>query len=357
MWIRSGWFSVVLLACGSSSPSEQPVDGGSDEDASSQADASTIDASPTTFLGRCGDPVPQGAMSADAPPIYSGTCPALVAGRNSITSGGNTREFVLIIPETIQSGVDLPLFFMWHWLGGDADGFVERGELQLAANQRQFIAIVPEAKGDLQFRWPIAAPVPDSRIDEEVAFFDDMLACAAEQLEIDTDCVSTVGVSAGALWSSQLAPRRSRHIASVVSLSGGVSEDGDFLNPVKPWVPYERKTPALVLWGGPTDFCGINFDTLSTRLEDHMTADGHYVLECVHNCAHSQPPTVVPEGTSPFDGCWQFVLDHPFWVSEGRSVYDSDGLPTTLPSWCAAGAGNATIRSGECESGALGDCL
>jgi hypothetical protein len=44
------------------------------------------------------------------------------------------------------------------------------------------------------------------------------------------------------------------------------------------------------------------------------------------------------------------MFDHPFWLSAGQSPYTSTGLPSDYPTWCAVGAGNASIRTGACNS-------
>src|SRR5262249_22957670 len=152
----------------------------------------------------------------------------------------------------------------------EAQDFLERGEVQAAVDAERFAAVIPESKGDLQLQWPYSLLDGDRRIDEELGFFDDMLACVAAQYAVNRSCVSSAGVSAGALWTSQLAPRRSGILSSFLSLSGGVGEEGDWFNPIQPWAGAERAVPALVLWGGPTDFCGVNFQSCSQHLEDAL---------------------------------------------------------------------------------------
>lgn len=331
-------------------------------DAATMADpdagGSSPDAGPSVVsIGTCADPVPAGAPAPAPLPVYAGTCPTLAPGANRIVSSGEDRDFLLVLPESLDPAERLPVIFMWHWLGGSADAFVERGEVQAAADQLRFIAVVPEEKGDLPTRWPFLVPpaVSDARVDEELAFFDDMLACVAAQYPVNEQCVSSAGVSAGALWTAQLAQRRSRHLSSILSLSGGVGT-GSILQPVREWGGAEHAMPALVLWGGPTDFCGVDFNSASMALEDGLTSGGHFVVECVHNCAHSQPPVPRQMDRSVFGPLWRFALDHPYWLPDGASPWTASGLPGGTPSWCAIGAGAATMRSGECESGILGDC-
>jgi hypothetical protein len=153
-----------------------------------------------------------------------------------------------------------------------------------------------------------------------------------------------VGVSAGALWTDQLAWRRSDYLSSFLSLSGGVDTFA-----IKPWGAPARPIPGIVLWGGPTDNCiGLfSFEALSKQLENDLTASGNFFLECIHNCGHSEPP--FENGTSSkYEGLWQFVFDHPYWTTPGQSLYDTEGVPATLPPWCGIGANSSTPKTGTC---------
>lgn len=298
------------------------------------------------LVGRCGDEPPMGAPVPAPPPGYSGgTCPAFAPGVNTFTSGGSDRSFILVLPSGYDPTESYPLVFLWHWLGGDANEFLQRAEVQLAADTQGFIAVIPEKKGSDLFTWPMDATSSQARVDEELGFFDDMLSCVVEAYSIDTSCVSSIGVSAGALWTSQLAHLRSTNLASFVSLSGGTGGIA-----IKPWQTAEHKLPGIVLWGGDTDTCQglLSFRDLSHDLEGHLTDEGHFFLECIHNCGHSEPPFEAPMGYSKYKGMWDFVLDHPYWNGPGASVYTTDGLSPDLPEWCAIGQGNAMERTGEC---------
>lgn len=108
--------------------------------------------------------------------------------------------------------------------------------------------------------------------------------------------------------------------------------------------------PALVLWGGPEDKCiVIDFQEASKDLEEQLVAGGHFVLECIHNCNHSTPPFDVPEGMTDFAPLWDFLLDHPYWLEPGQWPYNTEGLPASMPAWCAIGAGNAVPPPGVCD--------
>ena len=297
----------------------------------------------TGGLLRCGDAPPAGAPAPAPPKPYSGgTCPALMPGTNTILSPAE-RQFILVLPVDLKEKDKLPVIFLWHWLGGDATGFLERGEVQKAVDAQHFIAVIPEAKDGALFKWPYSAADTQPALDEELVFFDDMLSCVSAQYGVNSNCVATAGVSAGALWSGQLASYRSEYLSSFLSLSGGTGT-----GVIKPWSAPLHKLPAVVLWGGPNDTCVVvNFQDTSHDLEQNLVAGGHFFLECVHNCTHNEPP-MTPGESSKYEALWNFVFDHPFWLKPGESPYLEQGIPAGFPEWCGIGPDSAVMREGAC---------
>ena len=102
------------------------------------------------------------------------------------------------------------------------------------------------------------------------------------------------------------------------------------------YVAQPNKFPALVLWGGPTDFLGVDFQKASMAYRDALRKDGHFVLQCVHTAGHAMPPVDEPtDGGTKFAMLWQFMLDHPYGLPPGTSPYKSSGTPSVFPSWCS----------------------
>jgi hypothetical protein len=298
----------------------------------------------------CSAAPPAGAPTPPAPKAYSGgTCPTLAAGMNNITSTGNARSFLLAVPSNLMPSEHLPVIFLWYWLKGSSNDFYTIGDVQAAVDQQRFIAVIPNAKGDLLYNWPFTVNESQARIDEEDTFFDDMLSCVSAQFNVNAGCVSTVGVSAGALFTDQLVGARSEYFSSFVSLSGGVA----YPSPTKlllPWTVPSHPLPALVLWGGSMDDCLlIEFQPASKALEQDLSQQCSFMVECVHNCGHSEPPFTAAQGLTVYAALWEFALDHPYWLPTGTSPYTTGGLPPGMPTWCAIGAGNAVPRTGACN--------
>jgi predicted esterase len=351
---------LLLIACGQATPPGGAPDAPPvSPDAAEPLPDAPPDA-PVSTRKLCRETPPDGAPMPAPPPLPAAGCPVLQGGLNTITSSGDQRQFILVLPESPIEGEPLPVLFMWHWIGGSANAFLEKGDVQTAASQQQFIAVIPVDKGATVFgtsfdtRWPFDITQSSDRMTDEFKFFDDMLACVGQQYAINASCVSSVGVSAGALFNAQLAQARSNRLASFVSLSGGTSASW-----IKPWNGAARKLPAVVLWGGdgPPEQDGVkdilgcagigmDFSVASKSLEQGLIEDGHFLIECKHNCGHVEPPLTPPNGVSKYAGMWEFALDHPFWLPAGQSPYQTNGMPAAMPAWCGIGADSAVPRSG-----------
>ncbi|MCB9582512.1 MAG: hypothetical protein H6717_36080 [Polyangiaceae bacterium] len=348
----SGGVAGVSGSGGSVLDASTDAAGGAAGSAGSGADAGPLG------VGGCSADPPVGAPQAPDPPAYSGgTCPALpttadAAGANNpitIKTSGNNRTFLLALPHNILPTEKLPIIFLWHWLGGSAKSFYDKGEVQAAVDAQRFIAVIPEADPSSLnvFKWPYSLIALPQQVQAELTFFDDMLSCVSQQFNVNKNCVSSAGVSAGALWTDQLVGQRSQYLSSFLSLSGGVGTPQN--QTIKPWTKPVHPIPGMVLWGGPQDICVLQqFQVLSLTLEQNLTQDGSFFLECIHNCAHAEPPFEPPAGYSKYAGLWQFALDHPYWLPKGYSPYTSQGLPVSVPPWCGIGAGSATPRTGAC---------
>jgi hypothetical protein len=138
-------------------------------------------------------------------------------------------------------------------------------------------------------------------------------------------------------------------------LSGGVAGtqnpcSGGLPTCLKPWTKPAQDLPSIVLWGGMCDQgVVIDFEPASQNLEDALTAEGSFFVECVHNCEHAQPPFDAPAGLTVYASFWDFVYAHPKWLHPGQSPYKTNGLPSSFPSWCSVrGKGTAVERTGAC---------
>jgi hypothetical protein len=303
--------------------------GGETTDPTSDTDDSTTGADVPFDAGLCGEAPPMGAVAPPAPPAYSGgACPALVPGYNTgFVAGGLSREFALIVPSDIDETGTYPLLFAWYHISGNAMDFVDQVGAQALADEARGIIVIPQDSGMFEAKWP-ATPLDIGQSGVDLAMFDDLYACIAQQYAINTNCVSSLGVSAGGLWTSYLGTQRGQYLASNLTISGG--HPSEFVGPWWPWVS-QRPFAGLVMWGGPSDVLGIDFNAASLNLVGDYMGSGHFTLRCEHTGGHGIPPAADGD---PLQTALHFIRNHPFWLA-GESPLDM-GLPAYYPSYCVA---------------------
>lgn len=318
-------------------------DAGASPDAGSP-DASIVDAGAATDAGGS---TSDGGLRVPPPfPIYAGTCPTLVsaplamnARNRNFISRGDAREFLVLVPPTYTPGRRYPVVFGYHWLNASANSVVRDAQLESAVAQYEFIAVVPEnletrGMSAYRFNWPF---VETMFAPKELGFFEDLLACVSRQFSVDPARVHVFGASAGGLWTAYLSTTPAvNRVASVLTISGGLGEE----NLTGLWrtdfVPQANKFPALVVWGGSTDFFILNFDRASRRYRDALRQDSHFVAQCVHSSGHGIPPFAQPaDGGTKFAPFWEFFRDHPYGLSPNASPWRQTGLPPSFPSSCS----------------------
>jgi hypothetical protein len=165
----------------------------------------------------------------------------------------------------------------------------------------------------------------------DLGLFDDIYACVSEKFSINRNCVSSLGVSAGGLWTSFLGQRRGQYLASNLVASGG--HPIEFGGAWWGWQSSPHKFAGLVLWGGPADQLGIDFNQASLHYMSELHGDNHFVLRCEHDGGHGLPPNIDPNDPASFDSLFHFMLNNPYWTAENSPLLAS-GLPEFYPDFC-----------------------
>jgi predicted esterase len=152
-------------------------------------------------------------------------------------------------------------------------------------------------------------------------YADQIVACAIQQLNIDTRHIHTLGYSAGGLQASAMAYDRLDYVAAIGSYSGGklfpnAPQDPSFL-------------PPAMMMHGPhgSDVFIIDFYETSHALEDEYKSRGFFALDCEDKDAHISFTTRL--GQAPY--VWQFFKAHPYKVQPYPWL---GGPPAGFPSTC-----------------------
>ncbi len=264
--------------------------------------------------------VPQPAK----PKKYSGgTCPALVAGKNTLMMGGLKRSVELYLPPHPAPGA--AVVFVWHGNGDTPKNIAQFFGADSITKENNLIMVSPYdccSEGhteccDMTTTWNFGKY---SENDKDLAVFDDLLSCLDQQGDIDNTRVYTVGFSAGALWSTYLVLHRAEYIAATGIFSGGTGMVIEYSKPAYP-------LPALLAWGGPNDkyMNVVMFDTMMKEFSGKLQADGHFVIECNHGLGHN-----VPYGATTW--LYKFLLVHTW--KDGTSPFAQTGLGKEFPEYC-----------------------
>ena len=149
-----------------------------------------------------------------------GKTPTLTSGNRTIQSSGQSRSYILRIPDNYDNNRPYRLIFGYHWRGGtmqDVDGGGSSGltwsyyGLRAQANNSA-IFVAPQGIGN---GWANSG-------DQDVKLTDDMVALIAGDLCVDTKQVFALGFSYGGGMSYALACARPAVFRAVAVYSGGV---------------------------------------------------------------------------------------------------------------------------------------
>lgn len=241
-------------------------------------------------------------------------CPDLVAGRNTLTSGGVPRALEVVLPASYDPQQDWPIVLVYHGFGGDIASMLDDADLRRYADDLGVILVVPQAleEGGSTI-WDAFS---DPRTNLDAVLFDDVVHCAQQSFSVDPARVHVTGMSNGGLLTGYLAATRADVIASSAPMSGGVTTT---------WIDTGASMPMLVVWGGEADVAfDQDFDLLAADMIDQCLDRGWFVAACDHGLGHTLDPSFWP---------WvlQFLLEHPRGVAP--EPYAA-GLPPTFPGYC-----------------------
>jgi predicted esterase len=275
---------------------------------------------PTSPEAGSDSPVPTDAGSAEPVepitepvlPKVDGACPMMVSGVARL----NDIPVNLWIKES-PSGDTIPILIYWHGTGSspsEAEQLLEDTFDELTSEGGVIIALGASTGAGVN-----TSTGTWSTGDFEV--IDQAVACAVQQLPIDTRRIYTTGCSSGAVHAGVLAYERSGYIAAAALNSGGLVQKFPLQEP--------GHVPNVLTAHGAsaTDIVIINFAEASINYANQLAADGGFAVDCDHGGGHCAAPSELKRAM------WQFLTDHPFGVDPEPYA---TGLPPSFPSYCRA---------------------
>jgi hypothetical protein len=248
-------------------------------------------------------PPPDGGPPGIPPPV--GACPNFAQGNATFNPAGGARTVTIHIGAANQTTRG-PIIFYWHATGSQPTE-ASRGLPLPTVLAAGGVVIAPsDVPNAGTFPWLSNFNLHDALVDE-------VLGCALQRANIDTNRIHAVGFSAGGLMTTHLSYARSKYMASVATYSGGAN--GQFQDP-------NNKFAAMIMTGGMgNDTVVTDFYASSVAWQSTLKGAGHFAMLCDHGGGHSIPMALVP-------GVWQFFLDHPF--GRNPSPYAGGKIPSAI---------------------------
>jgi hypothetical protein len=259
-------------------------------------------------------------------PAATGACPTLTGLSGGAVTVSGTQ---VSIWSGTKGETPAPIVFYWHGTGSTASEVT-------TFMQPQLTEIVKE--GGLVASFSTSTSQGQDTGDAvwftgDFAMADQILACATQQLNINTRMIYTAGCSAGGLQAGAMMFSRSDYLAAAMPNSGGETFANEF--------PQENAHVPSVMTahGGTADMVVISFATASATLDMDVASraasskpPGGYAIDCNHGGGHCGiffAPAV--DYAAYISAQWQFCKDHPFGVAQDPYA---NGLPASFPSYC-----------------------
>ena len=254
--IWTGALVALSMACSSGSSGG----GGSGSGGTGGGGGSAAMAGSGATAGSAGDPYYAAVPAERRSATVSAACPAAfqnppAAGQNvGFDSGGQSRSFLLALPDAAQFPGPRPTFVLFNGTGESGQAIYNRisGADYAAAG---FIVIAPDSIGNGTL-WPVWDGLRESGQENapnlDLDYFDQLLDCIAAHYEVDNKRLYVGGHSAGGIFTNYLVRRRSDVLAGAIPASGVF--DLTAPAPVAPLSP----VAVAVTWGGDNDVWGGN---------------------------------------------------------------------------------------------------
>lgn len=247
----------------------------------------------------------------------SGTCPTFTNGVVTVAAGGGTIQ----AQTWMGASGGGPLIIYWHATSSNATL-----EVPLAFDTNAVTAaggMIVGFESSTRTGTPSNTTGNDVWYQSDLAFADQAVACAIQQVHVDPRHIHAAGYSAGALQSVYMWFARSGYVASVISYSGG-----DVTIDEAPFQDSAHAGAAIVAHGaqGSDVFGSTDFANASAAWESQIKQAGAMAIDCNDGQAH----VYLQRLSSLAPVSLKFFQDHPFGVKP--EPYTS--LPSGFPSYC-----------------------
>ncbi|MDG1822117.1 MAG: PHB depolymerase family esterase [Flavobacteriaceae bacterium] len=203
---------------------------------------------------------------------------------------GETREYLIHIPDSYDSTKSVPIVLNFHGFGGSVSEFINDADMRSLAESDTFILIYPQGSNLNGFSHWNACPIGgDNKSDaDDFGFVESMITEISSQYNVDMERIYAAGYSNGGMMAYGLANYKSDLIAAVASVSGAMLDCTGSTSHPMPVVHLHGTSDGVLPYNGSSDWSSvqstldywINFN--NTVLTPTVTSDSnieHYVYD------------------------------------------------------------------------------
>ena len=201
----------------------------------------------------------------------------------SIEVDGETREYLIYIPNSYDTIKSVPLLLNFHGFGGSANEFMNDADMRSLAASYSFILVYPQGSSLDGFSHWNACPIGgDNKSDaDDFGFVEAIINKVSSQYNIDVERIYSAGYSNGGMMAYGLANYRSDLIAAVASVSGAMLDCIGSTSHPMPVVHLHGTSDGVLPYNGSNDWNSvqstldhwINFN--NTVLTPTITSDNN----------------------------------------------------------------------------------
>jgi len=210
----------------------------------------------------------------------------------SIEVDGETREYLIYIPNSYDTIKSVPLLLNFHGFGGSANEFMNDADMRSLAASYSFILVYPQGSSLDGFSHWNACPIGgDNKSDaDDFGFVEALINKVSSQYNIDVERIYSAGYSNGGMMAYGLANYRSDLIAAVASVSGAMLDCIGSTSHPMPVVHLHGTSDGVLPYNGSNDWNSvqstldhwINFNNTTTNptvstVNSEGTTIEHYV--------------------------------------------------------------------------------
>ena len=177
----------------------------------------------------------------------------------SIFLNGESREYILYIPDSYDGVSTIPLVLNFHGFGESASDFINNADMRTVSESNTFILVYPQGSClNGSSHWNACPTEGDNKSDvDDFGFVESIISVISSQYNVDLERVYAAGYSNGGMMAYGLANYKSDLIAAVASVSGAMLDCMGSTSHPMPVVHLHGTYDGVLPYNGSSDWSSV----------------------------------------------------------------------------------------------------